>query len=106
MNEKVMVRFIFSFPLAKHSWLLRSATRSAAWSTPPGSNITLSAQTNRENPNMWKYRYLGLFFPLERNPERIGQSPEVSLRAEQSSLNPLDLEQDQSVNPMDSSSLA
>jgi hypothetical protein len=33
-------------PLAKNSWLLRSATRSAAWSTPPGSNIKLSAQNN------------------------------------------------------------
>jgi hypothetical protein len=65
--------------LAKHSWLLRSATRSAAWSTPPGSNIKLSAQTNLANLNMWKYRYLGLYFPLKRNPEQIEQSPSLEL---------------------------
>jgi len=40
-------------PLAKHLWLLRSATRSAAWSTPPGSNIKLSDQTNHANPKVW-----------------------------------------------------
>jgi len=66
-------------PLAKHSWLLRSAARSATWSTPPGSNIKLSSQTNNANPKMWKYRYLGVCFLLKRNPERIGQSPVLEL---------------------------
>ncbi len=28
---------------------------------------------------MWKYLYLGLFIPLKRNLERIGQSPALEL---------------------------
>jgi hypothetical protein len=45
------------------------STQSAAWSTPPGSNIKLSAQTNYANPDILNYRYLGLFFPLNRRME-------------------------------------
>jgi hypothetical protein len=47
--------------------------------TPPGSNIKLLAQTNYANPNVWKYRCLGFFIPLKRNPVQIGQSPAVEL---------------------------
>ncbi len=66
-------------PLAKHSWLLRSATRSAAWSTPPGSNIKLSARTNPANQNMWKLPYLEPYIPMKRNPEQNVQSPAMEL---------------------------
>jgi hypothetical protein len=45
----------------------------------PGLNIKLSVQTDHANQNMWKYRYLGLLFPLKRNPDQVRQKPALEL---------------------------
>jgi len=54
----------------------------------PPPDQTSSSQFN-PNPRKMRHLYLGLFFPMKRIPEWIGMSPEVQLRAEQGSYNPL-----------------